>query len=183
MFDGVWWAIVTISTVGYGDKTPKTTLGRALSMIWMLCTISLVSVFTATISSKLTVNRLESGITSLEDLKEKGGLGIVRFSPAEDYCDMHRIRYQAFYTNPEEGVLDLEKGNIKGFLHDESEIRYLLSEQKMFGKIKIIPGTFNRHFGSWMLPRHNPLFDIVNPLMVDKISTDAWYKTLKKYNL
>lgn len=34
--DAYWWAIVTMTTVGYGDKTPKKVLGRAIAAVWMI---------------------------------------------------------------------------------------------------------------------------------------------------
>ena len=34
--NGMWFAIVTMTTVGYGDRSPKTTVGRLLSAVWML---------------------------------------------------------------------------------------------------------------------------------------------------
>ena len=37
--DGVYWAVVTMTTVGYGDKTPKTTAGRIIAVVWMLAKI------------------------------------------------------------------------------------------------------------------------------------------------
>src|SRR5271165_7132239 len=39
--DGVYWAVVTMTTVGYGDKTPKTTTGRTIAILWMLVSVAL----------------------------------------------------------------------------------------------------------------------------------------------
>ena len=41
--DGLYWAVVTMTTVGYGDKTPKTPLGRLVAVVWMLSSVALVS--------------------------------------------------------------------------------------------------------------------------------------------
>ena len=50
-FDGVWWAIITFSTVGYGDKYPVTAAGQTITMIAIFGSIVLVSLFTGTFAS------------------------------------------------------------------------------------------------------------------------------------
>ena len=49
--DGLWWAITTVTTVGYGDRFPTTTEGRLLAVLLMLVGISLVGVITASVAS------------------------------------------------------------------------------------------------------------------------------------
>jgi len=49
--DALWWAVVTVTTVGYGDKVPVTGAGRLVATALMLTGIGLVGALTATIAS------------------------------------------------------------------------------------------------------------------------------------
>jgi voltage-gated potassium channel len=49
--DALWWAIVTVTTVGYGDRFPMTGGGRTVAVILMLVGIGLIGVLTATVAS------------------------------------------------------------------------------------------------------------------------------------
>ncbi|GAB3804428.1 potassium channel family protein [Humibacter antri] len=49
--DAIYWAVVTMATVGYGDMVPVTTLGRVLAIMLMLSGIVIVGVTTATVVS------------------------------------------------------------------------------------------------------------------------------------
>jgi voltage-gated potassium channel len=49
--DGLWWAMTTVTTVGYGDKFPVTTEGRFLAVALMIMGISLVGVITASVAA------------------------------------------------------------------------------------------------------------------------------------
>lgn len=49
--EALWWAIVTVTTVGYGDYYPITTLGRVVAVLLMVCGVGLFGSFAAYISS------------------------------------------------------------------------------------------------------------------------------------
>ena len=49
--DALWWAIVTVTTVGYGDRYPVTGGGRTVAVILMLLGIGLIGTLTATVAS------------------------------------------------------------------------------------------------------------------------------------
>ena len=49
--DGLWWAVTTVTTVGYGDRFPVSTEGRLLAVLLMITGISLVGVVTASVAS------------------------------------------------------------------------------------------------------------------------------------
>lgn len=56
--DALWWSIVTMTTVGYGDISPATTGGRAVAIFVMLSGIGLLGILTATIASIFIENKL-----------------------------------------------------------------------------------------------------------------------------
>ncbi len=64
LVDGMWWSAVTMTTVGYGDTAPKSVSGRLLGMAWMFASVVLVSIFTASITTTLTVGVIGGKVTS-----------------------------------------------------------------------------------------------------------------------
>jgi voltage-gated potassium channel len=49
--DGIWWSIVTLGTVGYGDIVPHTAWGRVLGSIVIVCGVTFIAFLTATVTS------------------------------------------------------------------------------------------------------------------------------------
>jgi voltage-gated potassium channel len=51
-WDGIWWAVVTVTTVGYGDIYPTSVAGRIIAILLMMLGIGFLSVLTATIATR-----------------------------------------------------------------------------------------------------------------------------------
>jgi voltage-gated potassium channel len=69
-WDGIWWAAVTIGTVGYGDKYPITLGGRSVGLILIFAGVGLMSLFTATIASIFVEKKMREG-KGLEKVKDR----------------------------------------------------------------------------------------------------------------
>jgi voltage-gated potassium channel len=76
-WDGLWWAVGTVTTVGYGDEFPKTTLGRALAMALMLIGIGFVAVLTGAIAERFLSARIEESQEELSDALEDAELDVL----------------------------------------------------------------------------------------------------------
>jgi voltage-gated potassium channel len=68
--DAVWWAFVTVTTIGYGDYFPITFEGRAIAVLLMLSGLALVSVITVTFATWF-LGRLEYDLTAKGITKRK----------------------------------------------------------------------------------------------------------------
>jgi voltage-gated potassium channel len=70
--DGIWWAFVTATTVGYGDLSPSTTFGRLIAAILMIFGIGLIGSITSTITSYfLNINSKSYREETIELIKKK----------------------------------------------------------------------------------------------------------------
>jgi voltage-gated potassium channel len=70
LWDGIWWAVTTTTTVGYGDLYPTTTQGRIIGMMLMFLGIGFLSLLTASIASRFVKEeRGEEHVEVLEALR------------------------------------------------------------------------------------------------------------------
>lgn len=76
----IYWAIVTLTTVGYGDLTPQTVLGKAVGAVMMLIGYSMIVILAGVISNEFTEHRKE--ISAL--VCEKCGTG--QHDADAEYC-------------------------------------------------------------------------------------------------
>lgn len=174
---GFWWSAVTMTTVGYGDKAPRTTGGRAVALIWMFAAIIIISSFTAAITSSLTVSQLEPLVQGPQDLP-KARVGTIPDTTSAQYLEDKIISFERYRTS-QEGLEAIARGEIDAFVYDAPLLRYLIN-QKFRGRLVVLPNTFLRQDYSIALPSGSPLREPINLVLLHKIREDAWHETIRR---
>jgi voltage-gated potassium channel len=69
--EGVWWAIVTATTVGYGDIAPVTFWGRAIAVLLMVTGVGLMSTLAASITAHFLAHEENSEVRELREQMDR----------------------------------------------------------------------------------------------------------------
>lgn len=175
---GVWWAAVTMTTVGYGDATPKTPLGRALALVWMFVGVVAVAVFTATVTSILTIAHLRGGIDRVADLQHLR-VGAVAASGGGEFLHEHQFAFQDL-PDYEAGLRELDAGGIDVFVANRATLRYLVRSDWP-GVLQVAPMVLDHEVYAIGLPRNSPLRAAIDESLVRTIHADAWDAVEARY--
>jgi polar amino acid transport system substrate-binding protein len=175
---GLWYSAVTMTTVGYGDKSPRTLGGRLVGLVWMFASIIIISSFTATMTTTLTVSRLESSIKGPKDLANKK-VGSVANSTSDAYLKDQGIAVK-HYPNVLASLQGVAKGEVDAAVYDAPIMRYL-AKSKLRGKVRVLSVTFERQDYGFALPNNSPLREEINRILLKKISQSSYKNIVKRY--
>ncbi|GAB3672036.1 transporter substrate-binding domain-containing protein [Salinisphaera aquimarina] len=175
---GFWWAAVTMTTVGYGDKSPRTLGGRLVGLVWMFAAIIIISSFTAAIATSLTVDRLSSGINNVQDLNSARVVTIAGSAAADALSE----RGIGFATQPEvsDALDDLANGRVDAVVYDAPLLQYRVLNDYA-STLEVLPNIFDRQDYAFALPEGSPLREPINRAILDYLASDDWQNLLTRY--
>ena len=171
--DGIYWAVVTMTTVGYGDKTPKTAAGRFIAMVWMVASLVIVSLLTTALIAHITVNQVQGGVgeTQLSDLSGKK-LAAVDESSGAEYLDDQHFAYQKFASLT--ATLDaLAARKVDAVVNSVGALQYQVS-LRYSDSIAPPNGLLARGYIGFVLPKKSPLREALDPALVIVTSSPEW---------
>jgi len=175
---GFWWSVVTMTTVGYGDKAPQTVAGRTLAVIWMLTSVILVSSFTASITTALTVGELSSKIQGPEDLARALVL-TAEGSTSEQFLAANRYDHQALPSLTQ--ALDRLADQVAdAVVYDAPILRHLVL-QRYADRLKVLPGSFEPQDYGIAFPTGSALREPVNQQLLKLLREPLWQDVLYRY--
>jgi polar amino acid transport system substrate-binding protein len=155
IFEGIYWSIVTASTVGYGDYIPKSRIGKLLAVAIIIVSLPLFAVFVANISSDITLHELRSHIESPQDLAGKQ-VGVVKASTSFEYMHREHLGNLTVFANAREMYTALERGQLEAVVHDLPPLQYYAGTLGK-GKVKVVGKVFNKQDYAFLLPENSPL--------------------------
>lgn len=126
---GMWLAIVTMSTTGYGDKAPITLWGRIIAGSWMIISIIFATSMVAGIASTLTLTSLGSStISNIEQLSGRK-VATISPSPSEAFLKTHNARITAT-DNLMEAMDLLKSKEVNAVVYDRPQLLYYIKNHK-----------------------------------------------------
>lgn len=174
---GFWFSAVTMTTVGYGDKTPTTLGGRILALFWMFTSVIVISIVTASITSSLTVERLGSMINHPNDLVHVRTATVTGSTSAAWLKDNH-FAFAEFKTL-EEALKSVQEKQYDAVVYDEPLLRYLTLNA--FQDLQVLPITFHRQNYGIAFPNASWLREPVNWVLLKELQEPAWDQLIKQY--
>lgn len=175
---GLWWAAVTLTTVGYGDKVPRTVAGRLIGMLWMFTGLLIVAAFTAAVASSLTVVQLQSRITGPSDLRRLR-VASVEGSTAAAYLQTRHIDYRP-HPDLDAALTSLSRGEADAVVFDAPILRYEV-QQRPGGEMFVLPVTFQRQEYAFAFPTNSPLREPISQIVLRTTADPEWRNVLAGY--
>ncbi len=165
IWEAFWWAAVTVTTVGYGDKVPKKPAGRVFGLLWMFSGYFVFAYFTASIATTFTVQELQGVITGLEDLPGKRVATVAESAAAEFLDEQTNLLFQDFPTlEALYTAVDTEK-TVDAVVYDSPVLQYFVSHQGQ-GKYKVVGDVFQSLNYGIALQQDSPYREAINATLL-----------------
>lgn len=181
IFDGAYFISVVMSTVGFGDKKPITPMGKIITVIWMFIAMGITSLFISSLSSSMTVDKLEGKITSTNDLK-KLKVAAIEGTSADLYLTKHEVKHYS-YKSSETALDDIAKKELDAYVDDVCMLNNLINQDGFKDKLSISESEFETQYYGIVLKKGESLRETINPLIMKYTKDEDWELMKLKYHL
>lgn len=178
LWEAFWWAVVTVTTVGYGDKTPKGKSGRFFGLIWILAGYFVFAYFTATVTTTVTVQELQGSITGPEDLFGKK-VATVERSPSAEYLESQGFA-PVLVEDIEAAYRLLEHDHVSAIVYDAPVLQHYASTEGR-GKVKVAGLTFQDQQYGFGFPHDSPIREEINVALLFLIEKGIYKEIYDKW--
>jgi polar amino acid transport system substrate-binding protein len=174
---GYWWAGVTMSGVGYGDKVPAGIAGRALALLWMFVSLVLTTALIGFVAARLAVAELGT-VHGLQGLRRVTA-GSVAGSAAADFLRRQEISHRLYPTVPD-ALAALRSREVAAVVYGDVILRYYL-ERDPKRSLELVPGIVEPQSYAFPLADGSPLRGPVNRALRHVLVSATWRDLSDRY--
>lgn len=178
IIDALWWSIVTVSTVGYGDFSPITTAGKIVGSLVILLGLGIVGLYIAKVSSLMTVKSLRNKIENPGDLKYKK-VATKAGTRSEDFLKEVGAKVVTS-LDIKQSFRKLERAQVDAVVFDTPIIMHYVREKKQ-SNTKVSGKVFESQAYGFIVKEHSPIKEVVNREILRLRETGFYKKIFKKY--
>ena len=180
IWDSFYWSVVTMSTVGYGDKVARGTRGRVLALLWIALGTLVFASFTAAIASSLAVSELRSEISGPSDLAGKR-VATATHSAAETYLPSIGVG-PVLVGNIDDAYPLLLDGEVDAVVFDAPVLQFHAAREGD-GEVTTVGSDFQRvQYGFMLSPDDAEMREHINLALLDLVESgiyerlhDTWF--------
>jgi len=176
IFEALWWTIVTITTVGYGDYIPQSWAGKMAASAVVIIGYVFFAFFVAEITSLITLGRMRSEIESQADLP---GKKVAAIRDTTSVKTLHRIGAKVIpVAKIENAYKKLEKDEVDAIVYDAPALMYYVKNSGS-KNLSVKGDIFDPQTYAFMVREKDPLREKFNQAMLG-LRDSGYYDWLYK---
>ena len=159
VIEGMYWAIVTASTVGYGDKAPVKWAGRMVASLVIIISLPMFALFTAELASSFTLESMQSSIQGPGDLEGRQ-VGVLR-GTASAWQVLELKASCVLFECITDAYQALKQGDLDAVVYDAPNMQYYL-ERHGEGRVTLLGKLFMKQLYGIAVYEKSPLLEGIN---------------------
>jgi polar amino acid transport system substrate-binding protein len=159
MWESFWWTISTLLVGGADNKGPVGVAGRLIAIVWMLLSIVLVSLLTASFTTTMTINTLKGDINGPGDLPGRN-VATIKGSTSEGWLNARVAKVQSF-VSVGECIQALQAKKVQAVVYDAPVLQYNVNKLQD-DKLHLVGTMFDRQNYAFALQQDSPYRERIN---------------------
>ncbi len=173
--DGFWWAGVTLTTIGYGDKAPVTLAGRAVAMLWMLVGLAVSAALTASV---VTLSGVQREVDAPEAFASQE-VAAVEGDAAAVFLRREGVEPRLF-TDVAAALRALDEREVEVVAAAAPALRYVVNETRGFDFI-VRTTQLDPHYVAIAFPAGAAMAERVDVSLLRRLTSESGWDVIERY--